>query len=178
MDAYIPITAEVTLTPFRPEDRVNLLLYLNDPELARHTSRVPHPYTEKDADDWFKHLRNRMETNGRTTDWAIRHRDHGLIGGIGSFIISGLDGHYDEIGYWLAAPFRGQGLMTEVVRRFSDYLFEHRPLIRLQAFVFSFNAASARVLEKAGYQREGYIRKLYSKNGQLIDAILLARIKE
>jgi ribosomal-protein-alanine N-acetyltransferase len=178
MEPFLTITDQVALTPFQAGDKANMLLYLNDPILARNTLRVPHPYTPQDADNYLLHLQERYKTIGAWTDWAIRHRDHGLIGSVGSFYLSGADGHYDELGYWLAAPFRGQGLMTAVLRLFSDHLFATRPpLVRLQAFVFSFNEASVRVLEKASFQREGYVRKLYCKNGELIDAILMARIK-
>jgi ribosomal-protein-alanine N-acetyltransferase len=177
-EPVLRVTANVELTAFRPEDKPNLLLYLNDRDVAANTLVVPSPYTERDADDWFIHTRARREQLGAETAWAIRHATAGCIGGIGVFAREGLDAHIDELGYWLAAPFRGQGLMTEVVRRLSDHLFDSRPnLHRLQAFVFSTNPASVRVLEKAGFEREGYIRKLYKKDGSLIDAIVLAKIR-
>lgn len=173
------ISESIELTPFRPEDKVNLLRYLNnDPAISANTLLIPDPYTEGDADDWLQHVRLRRETLGIDTEWAIRHREAGLIGAIGVFAREGLDSHIDEIGYWLAAPFRGQGIMTEVVRRFTDALFAQRPnLVRIQAFVFTQNPASLRVLEKAGFEPEGIIRKLYKKNGVLLDAVVLARLR-
>ncbi len=102
----------------------------------------------------------------------------GLIGGIGAFMKTGLDGHLDEIGYWLAEPFRGQGIMTEVVRRYTQWLFDSRPaLVRIEAGVFAHNPASAKVLEKAGFAREGYARQLHVKNGVYIDAVLMAKFR-
>lgn len=179
MQENILINDRISLTAFQPSDKENLLLYMNDPVLHDFTLRVPHPYTEQDADAWLAKMQQHIEEYGAIVNWAIRDREAGVIGGIGAFLKTGMDGHNDEIGYWLAAPFRGKGIMTEVVTRYSEYLFTERPsLARLEAWVLPRNPASARVLEKAGYEREGYCRKMFLKNGEYRDAILLARIKD
>ncbi len=172
------VNEHIILEPFRSADKAVLIRYLNDAELYANTLKVPSPYTESDADDWLKRVKAQEEAPGGVSDWSIRHREHGLIGGIGAFIKTGIDGHLDEIGYWLAAPFRGQGIMTEVVERFTQWLFETRPaLVRIEAGVFTYNPASARVLEKAGFIREGVAKKLHYKNGVYIDAIQMALIR-
>lgn len=164
--------------PYGPEDREGLIRYLNDPEIYRNTLRVPYPYTAQDADEWLVHTHERTAQLGRTANWAIRHREAGYIGGVSCFFKTGVEGHCDEIGYALAAPWRGQGLMTEVVTAFSAWLFDTRPaLARLEANVFPHNPASVRVLEKAGYEREGYLRCLHLKEGELLDAIVMAKIR-
>lgn len=173
----ITVNPHINLTLFQPFDKENLMRYLNDPEIYQNTSRIPYPYTEKDADEWLNLVEDNRQRLGAPTNWAIRHRNAGLIGGIGRFAKSGLEGHFDEIGYWLAAPYRGQGLMSEVVSSFSDWLFANSALKRIEAWVFPFNVASIRVLEKSGYDREGYARKRVNKNGTLYDAVLLAKIK-
>lgn len=173
LDTRISISPDVELTGFMHHDRANLIRFLNDESVAQNTLTIPAPYTEKDAAEWFKFVADVDHTLGWQTNWAIRHRTEGCIGGIGVFAKNGKEGHLDEIGYWLAQPFRGMGLMTETVRQFTEFQFFTRPaLVRLQAFVFSHNPASMRVLEKAGYQYEGLVRKLYKKNGQLIDGVL------
>ncbi len=177
MATPIVINPAVNLTAFQPFDKENLLRYLNDQEVYRHTLHIPFPYTEQDADAWLAHVEENLDKMGAQLNWAIRHRAGGLIGGIGRFAKSGVDGHFDEIGYWLASPYRGQGLMTEVVSVFSDWLFSSTPLVRIEAWVFSFNNASIRVLEKAGYQQEGLARKRVNKNGKLYDAVLMAKLK-
>lgn len=178
MEEKIIVNDLISLTEFRQEDKLNLLRYLNDPVIYQNTLTIPNPYTEADADKWLETTRANREKYGRLTNWAIRHREAGLIGGIGSFVHTGIEGHRDEIGYWLAAPFRGQGIMTEVVRKLSDYWFETRPLVRIEAWVFSHNPASARLLEKAGFQREGFGRKFAMKDGAYLDAILMAKVRE
>ncbi len=180
MTETIYVNETISLTPFEPGDKTNMVLYLNDPMVYRNTLRVPSPYTDKDADEWLQvQVYERRAQLGREANWAIRHSQYGLIGGIGCFWKTGLDGHSDEIGYWLAKPWRSQGLMSAIVLAFSDWLFATRPsLVRLEGIVFAHNPASGRVLEKAGYEREGYLRKLYIKDGAYLDAVIWAKIRE
>jgi ribosomal-protein-alanine N-acetyltransferase len=178
MEEKIIINDLIVLTEFRLEDKSNLVRYLNDPVIYLNTLTIPKNYTEADADKWLEITQANLAKHGRLTNWAIRHRETGLIGGIGRMALTGMEGHRDEIGYWLAAPFRGQGIMTEVVRKLSGHLFSSTPLVRIEAHVYEYNPASARLLEKAGFQREGLCRKFAVKDGQYIDAILLAKIKE
>lgn len=178
MEEKIQISVPLCLTPSEPGDKHNLVQYLNDPVVYKNTLRIPFPYTEADAVQWLKQARESREEHGRTHKWSLRHTEFGLIGGIGAFLQTGVEGHLDEIGYWLGAPFRGQGIMTEVVRVYTDWLFETRPaLARIEAKVHVDNPASARVLEKAGFEREGIARKHSIKNGELLDVILYAKIR-
>lgn len=174
----IIVNEQIVLTEFRLEDKSNLVRYLNDPVIYQNTLTIRSPYSETDADEWLEFIRSNREKYGFLTNWAVRHHEAGLIGGIGAMVKAGPEGHRDEIGYWLAAPFRGQGIMTEVVRKLSEHMFETRPLVRIEAWVYHYNPASARLLEKAGFVREGFARKFAQKDDQFIDAILLAKIKE
>lgn len=178
MKEKIIVSDWVSLTEFREEDKPNLVRYLNDPLVFQNTLTIPNPYTELDAGEWLEKTRVNLEKYGQLTNWAIRHREAGLIGGIGTFVHTGIEGHRDEIGYWLAEPFRGQGIMTAVVAEMTAYMFQTRPLVRIEAWVFAHNPASARLLEKTGFQREGFARKFAKKGEQYMDAILLAKIKD
>jgi ribosomal-protein-alanine N-acetyltransferase len=66
--------------------------------------------------------------------------------------------------------------MTEVLNIFCEYCFEHRELSRIEAGVFSHNEASMRVLEKVGFEREGYLKKCFIKQGRYIDSVLYAKV--
>ncbi len=177
MQTSIQINNQLSLTAFQQADIPNMLLYLNDLEIYQNTLHIPYPYTQADAETWLETTRTNLQKNGVLTNWVIRHETHGLIGGIGAMVKQGMDGHLDEIGYWLAAPFRNQGIITAAVQKLTDQMFETRPLVRIEAHVFSHNPASARVLEKAGFQKEGYLRKFHRKKGLDIDSLLYARIR-
>ncbi|MCB0689303.1 MAG: GNAT family N-acetyltransferase, partial [Saprospiraceae bacterium] len=74
--------------------------------------------------------------------------------------------------YW------NQGIMTAVIKQFYQHIFQVTKMIRLEALVFQNNLASCRVLEKAGFNKEGYLKKAYQKENKFIDAWLYARIKD
>ena len=86
-------------------------------------------------------------------------------------------GHKARFGYWLAKEHWGQGIMTEAVALVSQYASKKLRLRRLDAEVIVGNLASRRVLEKNGFKLEGLMRKQARKNGRLLDAWLLARVK-
>ena len=80
------------------------------------------------------------------------------------------------IGYWLAEPFWGRGIATEALVAATDYAITTHKLTRIYALPFAWNAASCRVLEKAGYTLEGRLRRSAIKNGVITDQMQYAFI--
>ncbi len=174
---FLQVSGDILLSAFRPEDKPDLLYWLQDETVHRLTATLPYPYTQKDADEWIELTQQLEERYPCRPNWAIRIPTGRLIGGIGRVMNKGEANHWDEIGYWLAAPYRGRGIMTEVVRAFCQHWFETSPLVRIEANVYEINPASARVLEKAGFRLEGRLLKKYLKNGVFLDSLLYARLK-
>jgi [ribosomal protein S5]-alanine N-acetyltransferase len=164
----------IHLSEIRPSDKPALLEHLREKEIYDRTLRIPYPYTEADADDWLALVAKAIQQQGQPVQWAIRNEDGFLIGGCGFDGFQIGKSHRAEIGYWLAKPSWGKGIMTAVVRRACEFAFNEWGLVKITAHVFSFNTASARVLEKCGFEQEGYLKKHHRKDGQLIDARLYA----
>ncbi|MDU0156418.1 GNAT family N-acetyltransferase [Bacillus cabrialesii] len=78
------------------------------------------------------------------------------------------------IGYFLDKAHNGKGLMTEAVRLIVDYAFHELKLHRIEAGVMPRNLGSMRVLEKAGFHKEGIARKNVKINGIWEDHQVLA----
>jgi ribosomal-protein-alanine N-acetyltransferase len=78
------------------------------------------------------------------------------------------------LGYWIDAEHQGRGLMTEAVRATTTFAFGMAALHRVQAAVMPANKASLRVLEKAGYRREGSAARYLCIAGAWEDHILFA----
>ena len=83
-----------------------------------------------------------------------------------------------ELGYWLGEPHWGKGYATEAAKLMVEYALQNFPLQRLFAWVFETNPKSARVLEKAGFQREGLLRASCVKYGERRDQLLYALVNE
>lgn len=170
----IKVNNEITLSQFNSDDKDFLVKYLNDIDIYKNTLKIPHPYTETDAEWWINFVEQDKKIFKRLNHFAIRNKNKDVIGGIGFHLKYGLNSLKDEIGYWLAKPYWNKGIMTEVVKKLIDLAFNVYNLKRLEAVIFIFNDASGRVLEKAGFHFEGVIKDFIEKDDQLIKGKLFA----
>ncbi len=173
----IVVNDQVHLSEFHASDKDALIQHLSDRDIYDRTLRIPFPYTAADADDWLALAAKIAQQQGQPVHWAIRTSDDALIGGCGFDGIQVGKSHRAEVGYWLAKPFWGRGIMTAVVQRVCQHAFENFGLVKITAHVFPPNLASARVLEKCGFQQEGFLRKHFLKDGKFLDARLFAMLK-
>ncbi len=159
---------------WRQGDQDAIVRYANNRNVWRNLrDYFPHPYTMRDANAWIDWVkREDPEVN-----FAIASPNE-AIGAVGLRILEDVYRRSAEIGYWLGEPFWDRGITTLALRALSDWAFERFDIVRLQAAVFEWNAASARVLEKAGYEFEARMRQSVTKDGQTIDQLLYARLRE
>ena len=135
--------------------------------------RFPYPYTASDARRWLESVVGfQPETN-----FAIAVGDE-AVGGIGFSIQYDVARRSAEIGYWLGEEVWGRGIATDALLAVTDYAFANFDLCRLYANVFAWNPAPARVLEKAGYSFEGRLKRSVTKDGQTIDQLMYAIIRD
>jgi RimJ/RimL family protein N-acetyltransferase len=87
------------------------------PSRARRRSGVGYPYTDADFQAWLEVVATAAKQQGQPVNWAIRDEMEFLIGGCGFENLQIGKSHRAEIGYWLAKPHWGRGIMTAVVRR-------------------------------------------------------------
>ena len=83
-----------------------------------------------------------------------------------------------EIGYVMVPSERGRGYCTEAVRMMIDYLFLSRNIVRIQAHTDVKNMGSQRVLEKAGFSKEGILRKSLFIRGEWRDNTVYSILRE
>ena len=174
----IKVREGIYLSSIQPTDKSALLEYLHTRDVYNTTLSIPHPYLEADAESWIQKRIEHTKRLDKEISFAIRNAEDKLIGGIGAIAIEPGSSHRAEIGYWLAKPFWGQGIMTDAVRAYAGYAFNELQLLRLTARTFEFNVGSARVLEKNGFKLEGYLRKHLMKDGKLLDARVYGLLKE
>ena len=162
------------LRPWQPGDVDALVKYANNYAIWRNLrDTFPHPYTETDAREWSQ----RPNQSEPLTNLAIATADE-AIGSIGLTLQDDVHFRSGEVGYWLGEPFWGQGIATRALRAFSEYAFANFDLVRLYAIVFAWNPASARVLEKAGFNFEARMRNSATKAGSTVDEFLYALVRE
>lgn len=83
-----------------------------------------------------------------------------------------------NIGIYLLPDHRGQGIGSHAQRLLADYLFDTTLAARVEASTEADNLAEQRALEKAGFQREGVLRRAHYRAGAHRDMVLYSRIRE
>jgi ribosomal-protein-alanine N-acetyltransferase len=165
-------TKRLVLRSWEPEDAKELAKIANNPKITKNlVDTFPSPYTLKCAKAWIKTNKGRK----RQTHFAITI-DNKIAGGIG-FSIDKDNKFSAGGGYWLGEEYWGKGIATEALIAVTDYTFKKFKLQRMYAKVYTWNPASARVLEKAGYQLEGTLRKNTIKAGKVVDEWLYSKVK-
>jgi [ribosomal protein S5]-alanine N-acetyltransferase len=133
----------------------------------------PHPYRISDARQFVARAQRL-----KPPTWFAIEAGGALAGGIGYAARTDVERIGAEIGYWLGRAFWGRGIMTSAVRLVTAYAFAADPALqRVFALPFASNAASARVLEKAGYLREGTLRRSVIKDGRVLDQWMYAAVR-
>jgi ribosomal-protein-alanine N-acetyltransferase len=161
-----------TLRPWRPSDTSSLVKHANNLSVARQLrDRFPHPYTAADGRQFIQSVADARPT----TSFAIAVAGE-AVGGIGFSPGADVERYSAEVGYWLAEPFWGRGIAPEAVRLVSEYAFGTCNMLRLFALPFADNTQSIRVLDKAGYTREGVLRASSVKHGTARDQALYALV--
>ena len=164
------VAATCRLRPLRPADAPSLARHANDRDVWLNLrDRFPHPYTERDAAAYVAHVADRTPTRS----FAIEV-DGEAAGSISLHPGRDVERVSAEIGYWVGRRYWGRGIVTDAVRLATTHAFATLGLRRVFAVPFATNAASHRVLEKAGYVREGTLRHSAVKDGMLLDQLLWA----
>jgi len=151
----------------------------DEPSLVRHANNYkvwqnlrdgfPHPYTLADAEQWISFT----QQQSTQTLFAVEVEGE-AVGSVGLFPKSDIERLLAEIGYWLGEAVWGKGIATAAVRALSTYGFKELGLTRIFAVPLISSTASMRVLENAGYIREGVLRRSAVKEGIVIDQVLYA----
>lgn len=144
------------LRPVRDDDAERILEGSADPESQRWLGHLPAPYTLDDARNYVE-MRRELAATGKCVTWAIADpTDDRLIGTILWF--NWTPEVECEIGYWTHPEARGRGLMTSALRQVTSHVFETLHVQRVTAFAAADNAASRRVIERAGFRLYGIER--------------------
>lgn len=151
---YCPVLLSQRLVLRAPhEEDIDALSHLaNNANIATMVSRMPHPYTAKDAADFVR--RNRNGEIGKCV-YAITLADNGTFMGCCALEPHDGDERTLEMGYWLGEPFWNNGYTTEAAHALIDMAFRTRDIDQIDARCRVTNIASRRVIQKCGFQLQG-----------------------
>ena len=162
-----------TIRPWEMADAESLQRHADNREVSLQLrDRFPFPYGIEQARAFLGWVTRQASP----AVWAIVV-DGEAAGGIGIELHTDVERVSAEIGYWLGETMWGRGIATEALKAVTAEAFKRFDITRLYALPFADHAASVRVLEKAGYVREGHLRQSAIKNGKIRDQLLFAAYK-
>ena len=166
---------ELTLRPPTGADIDVIAPAFRDPDVGGEAGLPP-----VDAETLRMMLREQlpaMRAQGLLAPYVIEDTDAGVI--LGGANLGRFDPLRDtvELGYWLFTDARGRGVATRAVRAMADHALANG-IVRIEAYVRIGNGPSERVLERAGFEREGVKRRLLRYGGARVDATLFALVAD
>jgi RimJ/RimL family protein N-acetyltransferase len=155
---------------------VDFVVSVTDDPLIPLISQVPSEPDEAGALAFVEAQSARIE-DGRGWAWAVALAETDeVVGYVGALWVAKSAGRA-SIGYWTKAGRRRGGTTADAVRAVAGWLLAEAGVARLEAYVEPWNVGSARVVEKAGFEREGLMRSFAVIGGERRDALLYARIR-
>lgn len=171
-------TERLILRPVTAADATAAFLYASNPAVTRFTLFETHQTI--DDGRWFVTDYTRSRYASREPDpFAIVLKADPLktmVGSVGTHWASQPNGTM-ELGFSLAEPYWGRGLVAEASRAVIGYVFAEYAVERLQAQVFVGNGASERVCQKLGFAREGVLRSLVLRRGRWWDIVMYSLLR-
>ena len=165
----------VKLIKWTQENKHELIKICNEVDRSYLSNRLPYPYTEESADWWLGMV---SEHDGKDGVFRAIAADGKIVGNISVEQKSDVYCKDGEIGYLLLTDFWSKGIATEAVRQICAEAFSELDIIRITGLVYAANIASARVLEKNGFAREGLQRNAVYKDGKIYDLCIFGKLKE
>ena len=160
---------------WRPEDAAALARAINDEAVqANLRDGLPFPYTVSDAEAFIGFA---LAAGDGMYSFAVTEND-ACIGSISVTRGENIHRLTGELGYYIARERWGRGYATRAVREICRYVFENTDIVRIYAEPFADNAASCRVLEKAGFTLEGTLRSNAIKSGRIRDTRIYSLLRE
>lgn len=160
---------------WRPEDAAALARAINDEAVqANLRDGLPFPYTVSDAEAFIGFA---LSAGDGMYSFAVTEND-ACIGSISVTRGENIHRLTGELGYYIARERWGRGYATRAVREICRYVFENTDIVRIYAEPFADNAASCRVLEKAGFTLEGTLRANAIKSGRIRDTRIYSLLRE
>ena len=161
-------TDRLVLRPFAETDAEDIFVLHTDARVLRYWDSPP--WTDRSRIERFFATTQRMEEEGTGVRVAIDRAEDGVFLGWCTLTNWNPDFRIASLGYCLGEAAWGRGYATEAVRALLGWAYGALDLNRVQAEADTRNAASARVLEKIGFVREGTLREDCIVNGDVSDS--------
>lgn len=161
-------TDRVCVRPVLASDLPSLLAVNSDEEVVKFLGHAPWQ-AMADAEAWFERV-SKLQASGSALEFAIAAKETGsVIGRCALFDFEEVNAHA-RLGYVLGRAHWGEGYMREALTALINCAFSEMDLRRLEASVEAQNTASAGLLRRLGFTKEGVLRERWVTKGETMDA--------
>jgi RimJ/RimL family protein N-acetyltransferase len=178
MTAFEPFllpTERLTLRFLSEADLPAVYDIFSHPEVMRYWSYPPWT-ARSQAEEWLVRVQEGYRTGNALQLGIERNTDHALAGTCTLFQFHAAS-RRAEIGYALGRPYWGFGYMQQALQALLRYAFQTLDLNRLEADIDPRNLASARTLQRLGFQQEGFLRERWIVNEEITDTALYGLLR-
>lgn len=168
-------TQRLRLRWLTPADVPALMSIFGDPAVCRFLLRPPLRDLSAAAD--LQEEIARLFAERSLFQWGLAERESDVVVGTCTLAWVSAEHARAELGFVLAQEKWGRGYMGEALPALIEFAFDTLALHRLEADADPRNARSIKLLERLGFQREGYQRERYNVNGELQDAVLFGLLR-
>lgn len=163
-------TPRLTLRSIEPSDGPALFEIFSDREVMRYWSSLP--WIDPTQGVEFVESLRPLFVEGTLYQWGVVSTSKDSLIGTCTLAHLDLQNRRAEIGFILRRDHWGQGFMSEAVSKLLQFAFSELALHRIEADVDPRNAPSIRLLERLGFQREGYLRERWLVGDEINDTVM------
>lgn len=164
---------DFVLRKWEKSDAHSVARYINNHDVQKWLrDGLPFPYTLEDAVVFIEDMC--LAADPKKNIMLAIDVDGEAVGSIGVFQKDNIYCKSAELGYWLAEPYWGRGIMTRAVRQICNVAFDSLDIVRIFAEPFAENAGSRKVLQNAGFRLEGIAERSVYKEGRVQDSCMYA----
>ncbi len=161
----------VVIRPVRIEDVADLQDVRHQPGVLDGTLNLP---SERLLD-----RQRRIEGLGPNEHELVAEVDGRVVGTAGLVAFQGRMNHAGEIAHIMVHDeFQGRGIGRQLLEALLDIADNYLGLVRVELLVYPDNEGAVRLYESVGFTHEGIKRKCARRQGRLVDAAMMARIRK
>jgi len=169
-------TERLLLRRLTNNDAEEMFFLRSNEDVLRYLGRGP-TQSVKEAEEFINKINKSADENENIL-WgiALLEEPTKIIGTICLWNFK-TESYRGEIGYILHPGHWGKGIMKEAINRVVDYAFNTLKLHSIEALLSPENIASASVLEKTGFVKEGHLKESFYFRGKFSDTAIYSRLK-
>jgi ribosomal-protein-alanine N-acetyltransferase len=169
------IGQNVILKPFKEEDAEKMNEYSKEPKLNEYSGPYKASKSIDDAKEYIQKCNEKMK-EGESYHFGIYDKNTSEFVGVVGFFDLDKETSKGEIGFWVGKKFWNKGYMSETVNLITEFIFKELKYHRVYAYFHELNKAVEKILQKAGYEKEGELKDAQLKDGKYYSDIIYGKI--